>query len=216
MSTDEATQDASPYDLYRTDERYEFRLTNILRKRRRPLLLLIDEQGELLYSSLSNGASIPETRLLTQVLVEAGSLFNSSFRVGEVVRHVVVDKPGQTRALFMVDEDFYSLTLFPMHGATDNLGPAYYAALVEPIGLLAEGIDFQKVKEAFRLSNREIDVLQALMCGNKDKQIARIVGVTAGTIRAYLKSIRAKLGVTTRTAIVNRIHHMSGDSANSS
>jgi DNA-binding CsgD family transcriptional regulator len=46
------------------------------------------------------------------------------------------------------------------------------------------------------------------MNGAKDKDIARSVGLTTGTVRSYLKSIRAKLGVTTRTAIVSLVHEI--------
>ena len=213
MSTDDSLRDdaGAVFDLYRTDEKYEFRLTGILRKRRRPLLLMIDERGQLLYSSLSDDASASEVRLRDHVLSETRSLSYSDFRVGDVVRHVVVDKPGQRSALFMLDDTFYSLTLFPMHASAGQRVTDHYAALVEPIGLLAEGINYQKVKEAFRLSNRELDVLQSLMSGKKDKQIARALGISVGTIRAYLKSVRAKLRVTTRTAIVTRVHELSDD-----
>jgi DNA-binding CsgD family transcriptional regulator len=113
----------------------------------------------------------------------------------------------------MLNDTFYSLTLFLMHAGADDRRLDHYAALVEPIGLLADGVNYPKVKETFRLSNRELDVLQALMSGDKDKEIARVLGVTAGTIRAYLKSIRAKLRVKTRTAIVNRVHELSDEAS---
>ena len=74
---------------------------------------------------------------------------------------------------------------------------------------MAKDVDFGLVKKKYRLSNRECDVLEALMNGAKDKDIARSVGLTTGTVRSYLKSIRGKLGVTTRTAIVSLVHEIS-------
>ena len=44
------------------------------------------------------------------------------------------------------------------------------------------------------------------MGGDTDKEIARSLTVSVETVRAYLKSIRAKLGVGTRTAIVHVVH----------
>ena len=38
-------------DLYETDAKYDFQLTDILRKRQRPLLMLLNRRAELLYAS---------------------------------------------------------------------------------------------------------------------------------------------------------------------
>ena len=38
------------YDLYKTDEKYDFKLTDILRRRHRPVLLILDSFGDLVYS----------------------------------------------------------------------------------------------------------------------------------------------------------------------
>lgn len=187
-------------------------LTSILRKRRRPLLLVIDEDGDLLYSSVPETAAAAEHRLLGQALSEAKSLFQQQFRMepgvnpGNVSR-LVVDGPEQRSTLVALGAEFFSLRVMPLHSGGDDQGPEQFAALVEPIvEPLADRVDFDVIKSKYRLSNREIDVLEELMSGRKDKEIAHSIGLTAGTVRSYLKSIRAKLGVTTRTAIVNLVH----------
>ena len=82
-----------------------------------------------------------------------------------------------------------------------------FAALVEPISKpKAESVDINKVRGLFRLSKREVDVLNALISGGTDKEIATQLAVSVETVRAYLKSIRAKLGAKTRTAIVSIVH----------
>lgn len=188
-------------------------LTSILRKRRRPILLVIDEDGDLVYSSVPETAAAAEHRLLGQALAEAKSLFQQHFSNdstnpnGRNGARLVIDGPEQRSTLVALGHEFFSLRVMPLHGVTDEPGPEQFAALVEPIvEPLADRVDFDLVKAKYRLSNREIDVLEALMSGRKDKEIASSVGLTAGTVRSYLKSIRAKLGVTTRTAIVNLVH----------
>ncbi len=201
-------------DLYKADEKYNFKLTDILRKRQRPLLLIIDKKGELLYSSLPD--DIPDNRLNTrtitprlmkQVLVEAKRLFHSEEHpVATVFKQLVVNKPGERSALVVLDNQFCCLRLFNLdgHGAYEG---RLFAALVEPIGdPQTDGVDLNKVKGLFRLSKREADVVEALMSGDTDKEIARRLAVSVETIRAYLKSVRAKLGVSTRTAIVSLVH----------
>lgn len=197
-------------DLYEADERYHFKLSDILRKRHRPLLLIIDDQAEPLYSSAPQEAPALDEYLLEQAIEEVKTLFHSEFKAANVVRQLVVEKPGERCALILLEKQFYSLRLFPLQPSFDGLRDNQYAALIEPIVKpIAEGIDFAKAKATFRLSNREVDVLKALMSGDTDKEIARTLDLGAETVRGYLKSIRAKVGVSTRTAIVHRVYELS-------
>jgi hypothetical protein len=57
--TDARLESIGDIDLLKTDEKYDFKLTPILRKRQRPLLMLIDRDANLLYASVPpavNGA----------------------------------------------------------------------------------------------------------------------------------------------------------------
>jgi DNA-binding CsgD family transcriptional regulator len=200
-------------DVFETDERYHHKLSDILRKRRRPLLMVIDNEGELVYSSVPDSAISHDHRLLGQALAEARSLFNNTeFRQADVARQLIVDKPGERSALVLLENEFFSLKLFPLHGPIDDLSTEKYAALVEPIVKpLSEGVEFDRVQEKWHLSKREVDVLKALMGGDTDKEIARVLEVSVETVRAYLKSIRAKLGVATRTAIVHAVHTLNSE-----
>jgi DNA-binding CsgD family transcriptional regulator len=194
-------------------------LTTILRRRRRPLLLVIDSDGELLYSSVPESAPASEQRLLGQALGEARSLFHwqDTLETGEDDRtRSVIDGQGQRSVLVALGNEFFSLRVMRLHGTDDGSDQEEFAALVEPIvEPLTKDIDFDRVKLKYRLSNREGDVLEALMTGQKDKEIAQRTGLTTGTVRSYLKSIRAKLGVTTRTAIVNVVHEFGSEESGS-
>jgi DNA-binding CsgD family transcriptional regulator len=204
-------------DLYKTDEKYDFKLTEILRKRQRPLLMLLDERAELLYSSRPSEARTPngaapdpeaDARFLDDAVLQAQRLFHEQLPVAAVVKQLVINKPGERCALVILDNQFYCLRLFKLEKPSDKL-QSVYAALLEAIGKPhMDGVDFKRVKGLFRLSKREVDVLDALMLGDTDKQIAGKLGVSVETVRAYLKSIRAKLGVQTRTAIVSAVHSL--------
>lgn len=190
-------------------------LTRILRRRRRPLLLVIDSDGELLFSSISDSAPASEQRLLGQALAEAHGLFHwqdkSAASIEDQTRSFV-DGQGQRSVLIALGKEFFCLRVIRLHGVDDDSEEDQYAALIEPIvEPLAKNVDFEQVKQKYRLSTREGDVLEALMSGDKDKEIAAQTGLTTGTVRSYLKSIRAKLGVTTRTAIVNVVHNFASE-----
>jgi DNA-binding CsgD family transcriptional regulator len=187
-------------------------LTSILRRRRRPILLIIDEDGDLVFSSVPDSAASSQHRLLGQALAEAKNLFQQQSRVDPVLgaangSRPAIDQLEQRSTLIALGREFFSLRVILLHRGVDESGPDQFAALVEPIvEPLADRVDLDLIKVKYRLSNREVDVLEALMSGRKDKEIASNVGLTPGTVRSYLKSIRAKLGVTTRTAIVNLVH----------
>lgn len=202
-------------DLYKTDEKYDFKLTDILRRRQRPLLMLLNQRAELLYASAALEAKPNDTRelpdpMIDAALAEAQRLFREPQPVASIVKQLVIDKPGERCALVILENQFYCMRLFRLQKADEDADEVY-AALVEPISnpKLAS-IDLDQVKGLFRLSKREVDVLDALMSGSTDKEIANRLAVSVETVRAYLKSIRAKLGVKTRTAIVSTVHNLRG------
>lgn len=209
------------YDLYKTDEKYDFKLSDILRRRNRPIVFIIDETGELLYSCKPD-ESPPDDRfapmitndLIDKALQEARFLMSSENKsMSNVMRQVIINKPHEKCALIVLDNQFWSLRVFDLDGGVLDVGPKY-AALIEPIGNPQSGnLDLQKVKGLFRLSKREADVVEELVSGGTDKEIAKQLGISVETVRAYLKSVRAKLGVSTRTAIVSVVHNLREDKA---
>jgi len=202
----------SDIDLAEADERYHFKLSDILRKRTRPLLLMIDKDCELRSSSVPANGPENELQLIKYALEEVKALFESEFKIEQSVRRLVVEKPGERCALVILDRQLFSLRIFPFFSPIEEHMLDLYALLIEPVTKpVTEGIEFDKVRDQFGLSKRETDVLQALMSGDPDKVLAKDLGLSVETVRAYLKSIRVKLDVSTRTAVVHRVHKMFED-----
>jgi len=209
------------YDLYKTDEKYNFKLTDILRRRHRPILFILDSFGDLVYSCRPDDAP-PDDRfqplitakLLEQALREAKDLMHAEGELlGSVVRQIIINKPDEKCALVVLEKQFWCLRIFELDGGVIDADKRY-AALIDPIGNPQSGnLDLQKVKGLFRLSKREADVVEELVSGLTDKEIAQQLGISVETVRAYLKSVRAKLGVSTRTAIVSIVHNLRDDGA---
>ena len=172
--------------------------------------MLITPDGELLYSTIDDsGARRGELgltqRLINEALSEAQRPSHNRPTVPELPA-LAVGKPGERSVLVTVGTEAYCLRLFALRDAQGANGELY-AVLVEPISRpQPDEIDVDRLKVLFRLSKREIDVLGALMSGDTDKEIAQKLAVSVETVRAYLKSIRAKLRVKTRTAIVSIVH----------
>lgn len=194
-------------EIIEADERYHFKLSQILRQRGRPFLLVIDADGNLEYSSIPEQSPFKDQNNLDKALEHAHSLFVSSTKDKSAGSQLVVDKPDEHSSLLMIAGSYYSIRIFPLHNSSLSERSEKYAAVVEPIVKpLSKGVEYGRVQENWGLSKREVDVLRELMLGKTDKEIARAVDVAVETVRAYLKSIRVKVGVPTRTAIVHAVH----------
>lgn len=204
------------FDLYKTDEKYDFKLTDILRRRNRPMFFIMDSAGDVMYTCRPDDdgpddrfAPVITPELIDMAIEEASRLMTGSQQTANsVVRQVVIDKPDEKCALVVLGNQFWCIRAFELAGGTVEL-ESRYAVLVDPISAPeSSGLDLQKVKGLFRLSTREGEVVEQLVSGSTDKEIARHLGISVETVRAYLKSVRAKLGVSTRTAIVSTVHNI--------
>lgn len=61
-----------------------------------------------------------------------------------------------------------------------------------------------KVSERFHLTSREREVLQNLLTGLTTKQIASGMEISPNTVKAFLRMIMVKMGVSTRSGIVGK------------
>ena len=68
-----------------------------------------------------------------------------------------------------------------------------------------QGAIIEQVKEIFRLTDREVTVVQNLLKGWTNKEIANELGVTEQTIKEHIKHIMAKTKTTTRTGILVQV-----------
>jgi DNA-binding CsgD family transcriptional regulator len=75
---------------------------------------------------------------------------------------------------------------------------------VEEIGR-RPGPSIEYLKDVFRLTDREITVVQNLLKGWTNKEIANELGVTEQTIKEHIKHIMAKTKTTTRTGILVQV-----------
>jgi DNA-binding CsgD family transcriptional regulator len=75
---------------------------------------------------------------------------------------------------------------------------------VEELGRRQEAM-IDQAKELFRLTDREVSVVQHLLKGWTNKEIANALQVTEQTIKEHIKHIMAKTKTTTRTGILVQV-----------
>jgi DNA-binding CsgD family transcriptional regulator len=68
----------------------------------------------------------------------------------------------------------------------------------------ANSFSLGTVSEKFRLTSREQEVLRHLLLGRTTKEIATGMEISPHTVKAFLRMIMLKMGVSTRSAVVGK------------
>ncbi|MGH8659863.1 MAG: helix-turn-helix transcriptional regulator [Gammaproteobacteria bacterium] len=158
-------------------------------------LFILDKEGQILFSSPVGEemlTAVPSLKAICAQLAKGA---------GQESGEMVVRFPGSDR--------WCALRVL----ALDGLHPAV-GVVVDQVDVYCAPVNSHprknngtpKISGTFKLSRRETEVIEAVEVGLTDKQIAGRLSVSPETVRGYLKTVRAKLGVSTRTAILHKIH----------
>ena len=91
----------------------------------------------------------------------------------------------------------------------DTILPAKFAKNITVAAAMVTNDKEYKLKKAFNLSEREVEIALMLYDGFTNRQIASALKLTDGTSRNYISSIYLKLGVDGRAAAVEKIRSLS-------
>ncbi len=61
------------------------------------------------------------------------------------------------------------------------------------------------VQERYKLTDREVDVLELIVAGASNKLIAKELALALATVKTHMQHIFAKVDVTSRTALIARV-----------
>jgi DNA-binding CsgD family transcriptional regulator len=78
------------------------------------------------------------------------------------------------------------------------------------IGLLlersfSEALALEAIAQEFKLTERECEAVEYLFKGLTSKEIAQRMGISSNTVKAFLRLVMIKMGVSTRSGIVGKI-----------
>jgi DNA-binding CsgD family transcriptional regulator len=102
----------------------------------------------------------------------------------------------------------YQCRVYRVADPDDRKGHGSVAVLLERFSAnsLSIGLDSQK----FHLTGREKEVLRHLLVGRTTKEIATVMEISPHTVKAFLRLIMVKMGVSTRTGILGRAAMLGG------
>jgi DNA-binding CsgD family transcriptional regulator len=135
------------------------------------------------------------------------SLTSSEFLLTEAIRSRLITQPSPGESVFAEElrsgRRRYFCRAFLIDSHTKELCQPATAVLLErgPSGL----VPLSQVCQQFNLTQREQEVLEYLLQGIRNKDIANKMNLSPNTVKAFLRLIMIKTGVSSRSAIVGKI-----------
>ncbi len=185
-------------------------LSDIIKKRSTPGILIFDLQERLLYSNpeamdimpvfgksaLQEGAAFPCVQ--EEVLGLLRKLKENSTRDSDcehIEQNCVVMTGAGTPC---------ALRAFHIGHDGEKKNPTHIMVMVEQIAETHEP-DFDKAKLEFNLSKRELEVLRLICGGFGNKAISDELFISEYTVKDHIKSIMRKMNVTSRSEMIARL-----------
>jgi DNA-binding CsgD family transcriptional regulator len=103
---------------------------------------------------------------------------------------------------FVSGRRLYQCRAFRVDGPGNGKSQGSVAVLLERSS--AGSFSLGLVSEKFHLTTREQEVLRHLLVGRTTKEIATGMEISPHTVKAFLRMIMVKMGVSTRSAIVGK------------
>lgn len=92
--------------------------------------------------------------------------------------------------------------------AGDTILPSNIARKVTAAAAMVSSDKEYRLKKAFNLSDREVEIALMLSDGFTNRQVASVLKLSDGTARNYISSIYIKLGADSRSAAVEKIKNL--------
>ena len=179
-------------------------LKHIAERRKLPGLLIFDKSdGHVLFRNPLVDSNVLDKRKYRDWIVKQFNILPASPKSQS--EEQVEDDPSMelvVKTVICSDKQYYAISAFTL--ANEPQDPTVVAVLVEEIS--NKRLDLCRLRGSFHFTPRETEVINELQFGRTDKMIANELKISPETVRGYVKSIRGKLGVSTRTAIIYKLH----------
>lgn len=214
----------------------EEKLHTLVRRRAQPGILILNEDGQIQYLN-HDAKQLLDALTAKNVLAHAKnglslSARNHSQKMNEVnlypplptivyqlydqFKKVVMTgenatiRAAQTVNRFCIHEGMvYLLRALLLQQQGNIPSGSHIMILIEKV---SQGVRIDQVADSAMLTQREQEVVQLLLEGKTNKEVAACMNIGEYTVKDHVKRIMKKLNVTTRAGIVARILHPQGAS----
>ena len=182
----------------------------IIKGRQSPGILVFDFNNRLLYSNQEILALLPVPPALgSQKNDRQVAIPPDVFQLCEMVKQAHAagcapqsEKIAKTCALLGDGtERLVSLRAFVIQGHGSSSDRSHIMVLVEKV-VESHSRDFEKIRQAFNFSSRELEVLRQVCTGLSNRAIAGKLFISEHTVKDHIKHIMQKMQVSSRSEIL--------------
>jgi DNA-binding CsgD family transcriptional regulator len=184
-------------------------LKHIVENRKLPRLLLIDMNNKnILFQNPLVDNNILDEKEHIDWIVEQFKVLPASSPKKQSEDDLLMNRVVKT--VICSNEHYYGVLGFTVVNKSQDQDSSVIAILIEEISeeISTQRLDLHRLNGSFHFSPRETEVIKMLELGRTDKMIATELQISPETVHGYVKSIRGKLGVSTRTAIVHKLYSL--------
>jgi len=170
-----------------------------------PGLVLVNSAYEPVYANaeavriVSYPASVEESGSLSAVLAK---------RFRSILVGAGCSRKSEALRELMSGRRHYVCRSFHLKSRTSNSSQSMVAVLIErnPEG----SVGISQFMDQYHLTQREREAVGLLMRGMTSKEIANQMNISPNTVKAFLRVVMIKTGVSTRTGILGKLFHQIG------
>ena len=165
-------------------------------------LLLLASGDQLVYFNA-------EAAQVLEYSEEPGRIKPSDSRLAERIRSVILNNGASTQLHatkeFISGKRHYLWRAFDLESNGKNPGVPVQAILIERAQHGSALVS--RMIEQFHLTCREAEAVKVLLEGLSSKEIAKRMRISPNTVKAFLRLVMIKMGVSTRSGITGKVFH---------
>jgi DNA-binding CsgD family transcriptional regulator len=163
-------------------------------------VIVIDSKLEIIYRNRRAANFLERFELPDEITNISKRIFNA-LRISEMQRQF----PGEIHLQKKIDGSPSNWTF--RFSICDNADPFISIFILEET--ISNKLDMNKIREKFRLTRRETDVLKHTIDGYRNIEIARDLDIAEQTVKDHLSNVYMKLGAENRLALMQMLMHSS-------
>ncbi len=179
-------------------------MENLASKRTEPGICVFDLNQRICFIN-QTARTFWGDRLLVGIPSEVQIIYKHTMEYIEAISQGIQRNGALTKLIVKHADGNYFIRSIILPSTGNKKG--YILILIEKVR--TEGISLLGAQATFHLTPRECDVVQCLLSGLTNKEIAVSLNIEVNTVKEYIKNIMRKTGVTTRTGILSKLISLS-------
>ena len=191
--------------LFVENER-EMLFEDIIKKRTQPGILIFKQHQELVFINSEAANFLKDINKKNDLFKKQDEMPDEVLKVCRSLKKISAsgaEMPG-CNASISNNGQTYSIRALPLFQTGKKNGSSHTMVIIERC-TPRRNVEIEKVKAKFNLSKREAEVVEGIVKGFTNREIASDLCLSEYTVKDYIKKIMNKLGVKCRTLIFCRV-----------